>query len=163
MGDFFDGLLRRREADAHGRARGERFQPLQRKGEMDAALVVGHGVNFVHNHSLNITQDGAALFRREQDVERLGRGDQNMRRAPQHQAPVFHQSIAGAHGGADLRHQKAALARHLQNFSQRDFKIFLDVVAEGFERGDVKNLSAVVQIACEGFADEAIDAGEESG
>src|SRR5208283_5740083 len=47
--------------------------------------------------------------------------------------------------------------------SERDFKIFLDVVAQRFERGDIENFSAVAQFASERLADEAINAGEESG
>ena len=142
---------------------GQRFQALQRKRQMHAALVVGDGVNFVDDHGFDIAQDGAALLRRQQNVERLGRGDQNVRRTLQHQAPVFHQRVAGAHGGADLRHQQAAIARHLQNFAERDFEIFLDVVAERLERGDVEDFGAVAQFAGERLADQPVDAGQESG
>ena len=151
--DLFNRLLRRGKPDAHRRAMSQRFQPLQRKREMHAALVVGYRVNFVHNHGLDIAQDGAALLRRQQNVERLGRGDQNMRRTFQHEAPVLHQSVARAHGCPDLRHQQPAIARHLQNFSEWDFEIFLDVVAERLERGHVENFSAVSQLTGESLAD----------
>jgi hypothetical protein len=104
---------------------------------MHAALVVGNGVDFVDNNGLDIAQNGAAFLRRQQDVERLRRGNQNVRRALQHKAPVFRQRVAGTHGRPDLGHQQAALAGHLQNFSERDFEIFLNVVAQGFERGYV--------------------------
>ena len=58
---LFDRLLRRGKADAHGRAMSQRFQPFERQREMRAALVVGHGVDFVHDHGLDIAQDRAAL------------------------------------------------------------------------------------------------------
>ena len=161
--DVFDRLLRRRQPDAHGRALGQRFQSLQRQREVHAALVIGHGVDFVHDYGFDIAQDGAALLRRQQNVKRLGRGDQNMRRTLQHGAPVFHQRVARTHRGANLGHQQAAVAGHQQNFSKRDFEIFLDVVAEGFERGDVENFGAVAQFASERLADKAVNAGQESG
>ena len=83
-----------------------------------------------------------------------------MRRALQHQAPVFHQRVASAHGGADFGHEQAPISSHLQNFSERNLEILLDVVAERFEGRDVKNLGAVTQIAGERFADETVDAGK---
>ena len=73
---------------------------------------------------------------------------------------LVHQRVAGAHGGADLRHQQAALARHLQNFAERNFEVLLDVVAERLERRDVEYFGAVLQISGERLADQTIDAGE---
>ena len=163
MRNLFDRLLGRGKPDAHRRSVSQRLQPLQRKRQMHAPFVVGHGVNFIHNHGLHIAQDGAALLRRQQNVERLRRRNQNVRRALQHEPPVFHQSVARAHGRPDLRHQQPAISRHLQNFSQRDFKILLNVVAEGFERGNIENVGAVAQFPGEGFADEAINACQKSG
>jgi len=142
---------------------GEGFEALEGKRKVHAPLVVGDGVNFVDDHGFDIAQDGAALFGSEQDVERFGRGHQNVRRTPEHQAAVFHQRIAGADGGADLGHEQAAVAGHLENFSEGDFEILLDVVAESFERGDVEDFGAVVEFSGEGLADQAIDAGEEGG
>jgi hypothetical protein len=137
-----------------------RLQTLQREREMRAALVVGHGVDFVHDHGFDIAQDGAASFRRQQDVERFGSRNQNMRRPLQHGAALVHQGVAGANRGANLRHQQAAVTRHLKNLPQRSFKIFLDVVAQRLERGDVKDFGAVAQIASQGFADQPVNAGQ---
>ncbi len=142
---------------------GQRFQPFERKRQMRAAFVVGHGVNFVDDDGLDIAQNGAAFFGGKQDVKRLGRGDQNVRRPLQHGAALVHERVAGADGGADLGHQQAALAGHLQNFAQRDFEILLDVVAEGFERRDVEDFGAVLQVSGQGLANQAIDAGEKRG
>ena len=130
---------------------------------MHAALVIGDGVNFIDNHRFHIAQDGAALLRRQQNVERLGRGDENVRRPLQHQAPVFHQRVARANRGANLRHQQAAIGRHLQNFPERHFEIFLNVVAEGLEGRNVENFGAVAQLASQRFADETVNTGQKSG
>jgi hypothetical protein len=38
-------------------------------------------------------------------------------------------SVSRANGGAYIRHEDAALASNLQDFAERNFEIFLDVVA----------------------------------
>src|SRR5271169_3544945 len=50
MCNLFNGLLCRREANAHRGTMCQGFQPLQRESQVSAALVVGHRVNLVHDH-----------------------------------------------------------------------------------------------------------------
>ena len=100
---------------------------------MRAALVVGYGVNFIQDDRLDVFQDGAALLRSQQKVERLGRGHKNVRRPRQHRPAVGHERVAGTNRGADRRHQQPALARQLDDFTQRDLQILSDVVAQGLE------------------------------
>ena len=130
---------------------------------MRATLVVGHSVDFIDDYGLNIAENRTTLIRGEQNVERLGRSYQNMRRALQHGATLVHQRVAGANRGADLRHEQTALARHCQDFAERHFKIFLDVVAQRLQRRDVENFSAVRKISRKRFSHQSIDAGEECG
>ena len=85
-----------------------------------------------------------------------------MGRALQHRAPLVHERVAGADSRANLRHQHSALARHLQNFAERHFEIFLDVVSQGLQRGNIENFCAIVKISGERLADQAINAGEKS-
>ena len=59
----FDGLLRSRKTDPHRAPIGQIFQSLQGKRQVRAALVISDGVDFVHNNSLDIPQDFAALLR----------------------------------------------------------------------------------------------------
>ena len=141
--DRFYGLLRSREADANHGLRRESREAFERESQVRAALVVGNRVDLIDDYSLDRLEYFPALRRREQNVEGLGRCDQNVRRALQHPAPLVHQRVAGAHGGADFRHEKPALARQLQNLAQRRFEIFLNVVPESFQRGNVKNFRLV--------------------
>ncbi len=60
--DKFDRLLRGGKADAHGRPLGEMLQPFERKREMRAALVVGDGVNFIHDHRFDTLFRISRLF-----------------------------------------------------------------------------------------------------
>ena len=96
---------------------------------MCAALVVGYGVDFVHDYGFDVAKNGSALFRGQQNVKRFGSSHQNMRRPLQHRATLGHQRVASANGGANLRHQQSALTRHLKNFAERPFKILLNVIA----------------------------------
>ena len=96
---------------------------------MSAALVVGDGVDFVDDYGLDIPQNRPALLRCKQDVERFRRRDQNVRRTLQHSPALVHKRVAGADRGANLGHQQPTLARHLQDFPQRNFEVLLDVVA----------------------------------
>ena len=41
---------------------GEGFEPFQRKRQMRTALVIGDGVDFVHDYGFNVAQNGPALF-----------------------------------------------------------------------------------------------------
>ena len=125
----------------------QQVKPLQRKRQMRAALVVGDGMNLVDDHRLDVAENRAAAVGGQQDVQRLGRGDQDVRRTLQHLAPLFHQRVAGADGGANLRHQQAAFAGQRQDFAQRTFEILLDVVAQRLQRRDVENFGAVAQRA----------------
>ena len=161
--DQLDRLLRGGKADAHGRLRRQRFEPFERERQMRAALVVGDRVNFIHDHRAHRAQNFAALCGREQNVERFGSGNENVRRTVKHRAAFVHQSVAGAHGGANFRHQEAALARQLQDFAERHVEIFLNVVAERFERRDVKHFGLIQQIAGKRLAHQAINARQKRG
>ena len=163
VSNFFDRLLGGGKANANRRTMRQRFQPLQRQRQMRAALVIRHGVDFIDDHGFDIAQNRAALLRGQQNVKRLRRGDQNMRRPLQHGPPLVHQGVAGADRGANLRHQQAALARHLQNFAKRHFEVFLDVVAQRLQRRDVEDFGAVLQIARQRLAHQPIDAGQKRG
>ena len=79
-----DRLLRRRQPDAQQSVAAQRRQPLQRQRQMRAALVRRQGVDLVDDHRARGRQHRAAGFRAEQDVERLRRGDEDVRRPPAH-------------------------------------------------------------------------------
>ena len=80
-GDLFDRLLRRRQPDALQRPPRERVEPLERQREVRAALVGGDRVDLVDDDGLGALEDAAALLGGEQDVERLRRRDEDVRRA----------------------------------------------------------------------------------
>ena len=64
--DFFDGLLRRGQADALDRLRGVRGEALQRERQMRAALGLRHGVDFVDDDGAHGREHLAPRHAREQ-------------------------------------------------------------------------------------------------
>ena len=96
-GNALDRPLRGRKPDPHRRRLHSRARPFQRQAQVRAALVAGQGVNLVDDHRLDRAQQLAALVGRQQQIERLGRGDQNVRRMAQHRLTLRGGRIAGAH------------------------------------------------------------------
>ncbi len=130
---------------------------------MCAALVVRHGVYFIYNHRFNVTQDGAALLRRQQDVKRLGRGDEYVRWLLEHRPALWRQRVAGANCGADRWHHQSSLTRQRGDFTQRDFQILANVVAQRLEGRNIKDFRAVLEPAAQRLPNQAIDAGKKRG
>ena len=78
-------------------------KPLQAEREVHAALVAGQGVDLVHDHGAHGAEDLARLGAGEHQVERFGRGDQDVRRLAHHRPPLALRRVAGADGHADGR------------------------------------------------------------
>ena len=76
--DLLDGLLGGRQADANHRLLGKSAQALHRQGKVGAAFVVGHSVDFIEDQGVDAPQSAPAAARGEQDVQRLGRGDEDV-------------------------------------------------------------------------------------
>ena len=94
---------------------------------MGAALRPGDGVDLVEDHRLDGPQQLAAA-RREQQVQRLGRRDQDVGRRPQHPLAVALRRVARAHADRERRADPG----------ERPAEVALDVVVERLERRDVE-------------------------
>ena len=101
--DLLDRLLRRRQADAQQRLPGDLLQPLERQREVRAAPRADHRVDLVDDDGAHRAQHLAAALGRQQQIQRLGRRHQNVRRRPQHRRALGLRRVAGAHGGGDPR------------------------------------------------------------
>ena len=104
---------------------------------MGAALVISYCMDFIYDNGFHIPQNRAAALGREQDVKRLRRGYENMRRPLEHRTPLVHERVAGTNRSANLRHKQPALAGHLQDFPERPLKVLVNIVSESFERRNV--------------------------
>ena len=155
------GFLRGGQADAHRGLRRQSREALERQGEMRPALVAGKRVDFIHDHAAHRSQHRAARLRGEQQVERFGRGDQDVRRVALHRRALRRRSIAGAYLGAYRHIRQAVLQQGVADAVQRQFEILVDVVRQGLERRDVEHLCLIRQRRVQSVAHQLIDGGEE--
>ena len=86
--DRLDRALRGRQADAVRARVAQRLEPLEREREVRAALVARDRVDLVDDDRLDRAQRVAAARARDQQVERLGRGDHEARRLAQHRGAL---------------------------------------------------------------------------
>ncbi len=156
-------LLGCRQADPSQAIAAKRRQAFERQREMGAALVWRQGVDLVDDHGPRRCQHGTAGLRRQQDVKRFRRGDEDMRRPPAHLCAFALRRIAGAYPGADFDARQTAGVQGLADPGKRRFQIFLDVVRQRLEGRDIDDLGGVLEPALEPLPHEAVDRGEEGG
>ena len=108
-------------------------------------FVPGDGVHLVDDHRLDAAQHLPAL-RGEQEIERLGRRDQDVRRRAEHLAPLALVGVARA----DADRQRRAEPR------ERASQVALDVVVERLQRRDVEQPQPLPRAGV-----EPVDPGEE--
>ncbi len=164
-GHQLDRLLRGRQPDARQRPARQRVEPLQRQGEMAAALVAGQRVDLVDDGGSHRRQHASPRFRGEQHVQRFGRGHQDVRGAFAQRAALGLGGVAGAHGGADLGHRQAEPGEFVRDAGQRRLEIDADVVGQRLERRDIDHQGLVGQAAVvvERLAHQLVDRAEEGG
>ena len=108
-GDLVERALRGRQADALEGTVDHRLQPLERQGQVGAPLGGGQGVDLVDDHRLDPAQ-GLTGLRGQHQVQRLGRGDQQVGRVADELAPLVGRGVACPHPdrGHGDRHARAA-------------------------------------------------------
>ena len=125
--DLRERTLRGREADPLEGLLDDALEPLERDGEMDAALRARDRVYLVEDHRLDGLEQLAAPGR-EQQVQRLRRRDQDVGRRPEHPLAVALRRVTRA----DAHRERRA------DPGERPPQVALDVVVERLERRDVE-------------------------
>ena len=164
-GDLLDRPLRRRQPDAGGpipAVRGD--DVVEARGgqrEVAAAPVTRERVDLVDDERADVVQRRAAALGGDHQVQRLGRGDEDMRRAADDRLPLGLRRVAAAHGSADDGQVVAHLDGDLPDLLERLLEVAVDVVAERLQRRDVDDLRHVLERPRLRLAHEVVDAGEE--
>ncbi len=161
--DVLDRLLRRRQAHPQQAVAALRIESLQRQRQMGAALVRGDGVDLVDDDGPRRLQHFAAGLGAEQDVERFGRGDEDVRRPAAHAVALARRRVAGAHPGADVDIGKALRAQGVADAGERRLQVLLDVVGERLQRRDIDDLRLVGEPAGETLPHQPVDRREKGG
>ena len=131
-------LHRGREPDPLGGLRQQGVEPFEADRQVCAALGAGHGVHLVHDHRLHPRQGGPGLGG-EHQVQRLGRGDQDVRRVGEQLAALAGGGVAGADAHTHVRGILTAAPGGLGDPDQRGAQVPFHVHAERLERGDVED------------------------
>ena len=128
--------------------RDQAIEPLERQREVRAALVARDRVDLVDDHRAAAAPSAARpVHGRQQDVQRLRRGDQDVRRVLRHLRALADRRVAGAHRDADLGELHALARGALGELGERRLEVALDVVRQRLERRDVEDRGAVARAA----------------
>ena len=145
--DLVDRLLRRRQADAHGRLRASSAASRS----SDSArwlprLFAGERVDLVDDDGARRREHLAARLRAEQHVQRLGRRDDDVRRPLAHARALALRRVAGAHQRADVDVGQARAPRARARMpASGTARLLLDVVGQRLQRRDVDDERLVGQ------------------
>ena len=162
--DLFDRLLRRRQADALELASARVLEALERQRQMRAAARFEHGVDFVDDHDPRGLQHLARALGGEQQIQRFGRGDEDVGRLAQHSRALALRRVAAAHGRGDPHRRIAHLLRELADLAARLGEVLVDVRGQRLQRRDVDDAHLVRQLAAlETFAKKLVDRRQEGG
>ena len=140
--DLVERALRRREADALRWRVGDRVEALERQREVRAALRGRERVDLVDDHGLDAAQDLPRL-RREHQVERLGRGDEDVGRRAGDVLAFLRGRVAGAHGHGRRGERLAEPFGRERDAGERRAEVLLDVDGERAQRRDVEDAAAL--------------------
>src|SRR5437660_6993285 len=123
---------------------------------MRAAPVVDDSVNLIQDQRSRRAQHPPARFGSEQQIQRLWRRNEDMRRLLNQRLTLRGGRIASAHFGAHIDLAPISLAHERANSSKRLLKIFADIVAQSFERGDVNYLGFIWQLSLRACAEQRV-------
>ena len=140
--DLVERALRGREADALRRCVGDRVEALEREREVRAALGRRERVDLVDDHCLDAAEYLARL-RREHQVERLGRGDEDVGRGARDVLAFLRRRVAGAHRDRGRGERRAEPLGGERDAGERCAQVLLDVDGERAQRRDVEDPAAL--------------------
>ncbi len=134
--DFFQWALGCGEADALDWLFCEGFEALQREGEVSSALGGNEGVDLVDDDGVD-GAEGVGSLGGEQEVERLGGGDEDVGGLAAEACALALWGVSGADADERLVERDAAAAGHVGDAGERRTQVALDINGEGLEGGDV--------------------------
>ena len=128
---------------------------------MHAALVVTQGVDLVDDDVPHVLERQPEPLSRQDDEQRLRRGDEHVRRLACHRLPFALRRVARAHHRPDHRQLQTHSLGVLANAAQRLEEVLLDVVVERFQGGDVENVHLIAQQPLLAHAEEVVQTRQE--
>ena len=108
-------------------------EPLEGQGQMGTPLVPGQRVHLVDDDRVHAAQEGPRRRGGEQQVEGLGRGDQQVRRRPAHGRPLGGRGVAGPHRHRELGGGQAPAGGLVGDAGQGHLQVLVDIGGQGPE------------------------------
>ena len=105
---------------------------------MNAALVAAESVDFVYDHGVNRAEHLPCARAGQHQVQRLGCGDQDVRRLLEHLLTKVSRRIARAHSHVQRRQRLVQSSCDGADPRQGRAQIALDVIVQRFKRGYIK-------------------------
>src|SRR2546426_546471 len=120
-------------------------------------------LDLVHDHGPHAAQHLAGALGREDQIERLRGGDEDVRGAQPHLLALRARRVAGAYQRADLHIRQAQGFERAANLGERLRQVLLHVVGERLERRDVHHLRPVGERPppVQSLTQQRVDGGEE--
>jgi hypothetical protein len=141
--------------------RAQRFEALERQGEVRAALAGDQRVNLVDDHRVHVDQAFPGL-RREQQKQRFWRRDENVGRLPQELRSLGRGRVAGPGRNLRRRHRNARGVRRIGDARQGRAQVAFDVCGERLQGRDVEDPAPLLRRRGR-LEHQSIEAPEEGG
>src|SRR5213080_2097638 len=109
------------------------------------------------------SEQARRMLRREDQKQRLGRRDEDVRRPVYHCLPLRRRRVAGANERPDLHVRKAHRLEGVPDLGERLGQVLLNVVGERLQGRDVHHLRFVPQRPVEPLAEQGVDRRQEGG
>ncbi len=133
------------------------LQTLQRQRQVGAALVVGDRVDLVQDHGADAGQRRTPTPAGEEDVERLGCGDEDVRRPLGQLGALGLGRVTRADADPDPSDSGIGLGQ----LAQRSCEVFRDVVGERLQGRDVQDVRALLERVVERATHQIVERGQE--
>ena len=159
-GDLLEWALGGRQADALRRPVGDLVEPFETQRQVGAALGGRHGVDLVDDDGLDAAQ-GVGGRRGQHQVQRLGRGDEQVGRAADQLLAFVRRGVAGAHRHLGCRERFADPFGGEADAGERRPQVFLDVERQRPQRRDVEDARAMGALVGLRGGDQPVDRGHE--
>ena len=130
---------------------------------MGAAAAPDHRVDLVDDHGAYGSQHLAAALGRQQEIQRLRRGDQNVRRRAEHRRALVLRGIAGSDRGRNRRGADAPRLGRPAESAPRLGQVLVDVRAQRFQRRDVDDANGVGKRPGERVFQQIVERDQERG
>ena len=132
---------RGRQPDALRRARGQSVEPFQTQRQMRAAFGARDRMHLIHDHGVAGGEDAPRL-RREDKVQRFGRGDEDIGRMGDDRAALLRRRVAAARRHADVGRAQPPRLAFGGDAAQRRLQVFRHVHGERLQRRHIEHRHA---------------------